>query len=746
MVVLLGVAFSAAVFGFGGSAAVSNDPSDTLPRGAESTEVAVRAASLPGSDVTPAVVVFSRDGTLTGKDQRAIAEARARFPTPAVEGEVGPPIPSADRKAVLVLVPLTEDLDDAELKEAVNDLRAQARTDLPAGLTVEVTGAAGFAVDLSSVFDGANFTLLGATALVVALLLLVTYRSPWLWLVPLGVVGVADQVAAKLCNWLSRTTDLRIDEATLGITSVLVFGAGTNYALLLIARYREELRRIEDRHLAMRRALRSAAPAIAASSSTVIISLLTLLLADSPFVSSIGWAGAVGIFTALVYALVLLPAVLVLFGRRLFWPFAPRVGQGDPTENGVWARVGRSVVRRPVAVVLAGAVLLGGLTFGLSGLRVGLSQTEQFRERVEAIAGQETVAEHFPGGTSQPTVVITDRAQAEQVATAAAGVAGVDSARVTDQDADLAQIEVVLQPAPGTPESRDLVRTLRRELDAVDREALVGGAEAQAVDERATAERDRLLVGPLILGVVFVVLIALLRSLVAAVLLVLTVVATYAASMGASWFAFDRFFDFPALDLAVPLLAFLFLVALGVDYNIFLTTRAREETPALGVRDGIVRGLAVTGGVITSAGVLLAAVFTVLGVLPLITLTQIGVVVGFGVLLDTLLVRSVLVPALVSLTGRAFWWPSALSRAPEPATPPAADPAADAPEPERAGRALTHERLSARSPRGTHSSIEAPPAQGAPTEERVPGGRRRTREPRTAGQSGARVGVQQAIT
>jgi RND superfamily putative drug exporter len=380
-------------------------------------------------------------------------------------------------------------------------------------------------------------------------------------------------------------------------------------------------------------------------------------------VSSIGFAGAIGIATALVYALVLLPAALLLFGRRLFWPFAPRVGQPDPAEAGVWARVGRTVVRRPVLVVVAGVLLLAALTAGISGVQVGLSQTEQFRERVEAILGQETIARSFPGGTSQPTVVIANRAAAEPVAEAAGDVAGVASARVTDGNDDVARVDVVFEPEPGTAASRALVGTLRSGLDRVPgADALVGGPEAQAVDERAAAQHDRLLVAPLILAIVFVVLLAVLRSLVAAVLLVLTVVATFAASLGASWFAFDRLFGFPALDLAVPLLAFLFLVALGVDYAIFLTTGAREETPALGVRGGIVQALAVTGGVITSAGILLAAVFTVLGVLPLITLTQLGVVVGFGVLLDTLLVRSVLVPALVSLTGRYFWWPSSLGR------------------------------------------------------------------------------------
>lgn len=545
--VALGIVFSAAAVVLGGTAAPSADPAASLPRGAESTEVASRLAGLPSSSTLPAVIVFTRDdgATLTRSDQRAIATARSRFEDAPLEGRVGPPIPAEDGQAALVVVPLSADLPNDQLAEVVQDLRQAAGSNLPTGLRAELTGGAGFAVDLAAVFEGANFTLLGATATVVALLLLITYRSPWLWLVPLTVVGVADQVAAKICNWLSRNAGWQLDESTLGITSVLVFGAGTNYALLLIARYREELRRHEDRHAAMRQAIGSAAPAIAGSSSTVVISLLTLTLADSPFVRSIGWAGAVGILVALGYALSVLPAALVLFGRGLFWPFAPRVGQPDPTEHGPWARVGQAVVRRPVPVLVVGLALLATLATGIVGLRSGLSQTEQFRERVEAIAGQETLARHYPAGTSQPTVILTNPRSAEAVTTAAASVPGVASARIGQQDGDLAEVQVVLEPQPGTAASREAIGTLRSAVHPVpEADALVGGAEAEAVDERAATRHDQRLVAPLILAIVLIILLGLLRSVVAAVLLVLTVIASFGAALGAGWFAFDRLFGF----------------------------------------------------------------------------------------------------------------------------------------------------------------------------------------------------------
>ncbi|GII77429.1 membrane protein [Sphaerisporangium rufum] len=658
LTVALAMVFSGLALAFGGSAEVSTDPAAALPKGAESATALRLQSQLPSGQLMPALVVYSRDGGLTEQDRSAITADAERLAALAPGDRLPPPRFAPRNDVALVTIPLAGSMGNTELTEAVGKIRAEARAGLPDGAKAEVTGPAGFRVDLASVFDGANITLLAVTAGVVALLLLITYRSPWLWLVPLSVIGIADQVAAKIVAFLTRTTGLSVDDSTLGITSVLVFGAGTNYALLLIARYREQLRLHEDRHLAMSGAVRSAGPAILASSATVTLALGTLVFALSPSSRSIGLAGAIGIVTAVVYALIVLPAAMVLFGRGLFWPFAPKVGQADPTRTGLWSKVGGAVSRRPALSALLSVVALAALASGIIGVQSGLSQTEQFRDRVEAISGQETLSGAFPAGSAQPVTVIARTPLAEQVRAAAAGVPGGPQVNVTDRTAEYTRLDVVLGVEPGTERSFQAIRDLRTAVAAVPgASAVVGGQEATDLDEREAAVRDQWVIIPMVLAVVLLVLLLLLRSVVAAILLVLTVVASFAASFGAGWFAFKHFFGFPALDLGVPLLSFLFLVALGVDYNIFLTTRAREEAAREGTRGGIVTALAVTGGVITSAGILLAAVFAVLGVLPLITLTQIGVIVGFGVLLDTLLVRSVLVPALVTLLGDRFWWP-----------------------------------------------------------------------------------------
>ncbi|WP_200956873.1 MMPL family transporter [Phycicoccus sp. Root563] len=670
LVVVVAVLVSAAAFAFAGEPKAVSTTAASLPASAEAAQVTALREKLPSSGVTPAIVVYraasgavdtqaveaSRDrGIAAVKQWAPSAAAAGGAPTTAI-----PPQVSQDKSTALVIVPLKADLPDGANSEAVTALRAAVRDGLPQGLTATVTGGPAFGADIGAVFDGADIKLLGATAGVVAILLLITYRSPWLWLVPLTVVGTGDQVASKALAALSRFTEVSADGAVTGITSVLVFGAGTNYALLIIARYREELRRTEDRHEAMRDALGSAAPAILASGGTVVLALLSLGFADDPFAQSLGYAGAMGIAIALAYALLVLPAAMVLFGRRLFWPFVPRVGTSDPSHAGVWRRVGDVVTGRPVVVGLAAVAVLVTLALGGLGLSVGQSPNEQFLEKPEAVVGQEQLAAAFPAGTSEPATIIAKASAAEAVTTAAQGVEGVQEVRKAGGGGDLVELSAVLAAAPGTTQAFDQVRALRTAVhDVPGANALVGGSDAEALDARTTTERDRLVLFPLILGIVVLVLLLLLRSVVAAVVLVTTVVATYVASMGASWFAFQHLLDYPPLDVSTPLLAFLFLVALGVDYNIFLTTRAREEAAGgAHAREAIVSALAVTGGVITSAGILLAAVFAVLGVLPLVQLAQIGVIVGFGVLLDTLLVRSVLVPAVVSLLGERFWWPS----------------------------------------------------------------------------------------
>jgi putative drug exporter of the RND superfamily len=625
-----------------------------LPDSAESAKVAALQQQLPGADSTSALLVFSRDGDrLTDDDLAAIAETGAQLGELSSSDFIPPAAVSDDGTTALLVLPLDVIDDVAEQADRAADIRALANENLPDGLEALLTGPEGFAVDIAAVFKGADFTLLAVTTIVVALLLLVTYRSPWLWLVPLTVVGLADGIAGVVATRVAAAAGIAIDASVTGILSVLVFGAGTNYALLLIARYRDELRQHEDRCEAMAKALRGAGPAIIASGSTVTLSLLTLAFAQLTGNRALGIACAVGIVVAMLFALVVLPAALVLFGRRLFWPYVPKFGTENPSHRGLWSKLGTGVSRRPLVVVIAGALLLGGLALGVTQLQVGLSQTEKFTATPESVTGQEIIADAFPAGSGSPAIVMAAPDDAAGVASAAESVEGVTSVTEGESTADVVEFMVVLDAAAETPEAYATVERLR-DIDG----ALVGGLDAQALDVERAQTADQDLVIPLILALVFLVLVLLLRALVAPILLLLTVVASFFASLGLSWLLFESVFGFPAVDTNVVLFSFLFLVALGVDYNIFLVTRAREEAVVHGTRDGMIRALSATGGVITSAGILLAAVFAVLGVLPLITLTQIGIIVCIGVLLDTLLVRTVLVPALAFLAGERFWWPS----------------------------------------------------------------------------------------
>lgn len=649
---LLFVLLSGAVFALAPEASESNAPTAGLPDSADSTTVATVKATLPASDVAPAIVVLSRDkGAFDADDEAAVADVAKRLGRFAKGDAPLEPTYSQDRTVGLVAVPLSAYTGS----EQVEDIRAAVDKALPDGLTAEVTGGPAFAADLKDVFAGADVRLLVFTALVVALLLLVTYRSPWLWLVPLIVVGLGDRIAALAVAAATQVFGYDVDGSTTGITSVLVFGAGTNYALLLIARYREELRRHEDRFAAMRAAWRQAAPAILASSGTVALALLTLTFADTPSNRALGWSAAIGIGVAVLFGLVALPAAMVLFGRGLFWPFVPRLGQDDPARTGVWAKVGRSVVARPKAFVAGSVAFLALLAIGAVGLDVGLTQNERFRETPESVLGQETLAKAFPAGFAEPTVVLTRPDSVAEVAGRVTAVDGVSSATQGSASYEWAELNVVLDSDRGSDRAADTIDRLRADLGDT---ALVGGPDAEDLDAAEAASHDRMLIIPLVLAIVVAILLVLLRSVVAALVLTLTVVTTYVAAMGAGWLVFTHLFDFPAMDLPVPLFSFIFLVALGVDYNIFLTTRAREEAADQPIAGAMSSALAVTGGVITSAGVVLAAVFAVLGVLPLVTLTQIGVIVGIGVLLDTLVVRSLLVPALATLLGERFWWPS----------------------------------------------------------------------------------------
>ncbi|MGV8969665.1 MAG: MMPL family transporter [Microbacteriaceae bacterium] len=649
-----------ALFALGSGSNEETSPGIGLPESAESAQVAVLQEELPGADASSALFVFSRDGeSLTDDDIDAVTTASSALADLSLDGFVPPPSISDDNTVALIVVPLETISDVGQQAERADTLRETANADLPAGLTALLTGGEGFAVDIAAVFEGADFTLLLTTVIVVAVLLLVTYRSPWLWLVPLVVVGIADGLAGIVASRVAALAGIPLDASVTGILSVLVFGAGTNYALLLIARYRDELRVYEDRREAMAVALRGAGPAILASGGTVVLSLLTLVFASLTGNQALGLACAAGVVVAMIFALVVLPAALVLFGRGLFWPYIPRYGSESTIERGLWFKLGTFVSKKPVAVAIIGVLILGGLSLGATQIKIGLAQTERFTSAPEAVVGQNIIAEAFSAGSGSPTAVIANANFADEVATTAASLDNVTSATVGESNGDITQVNVVLDAAAETPEAFAVVEELRAELSAIEgADAVVGGIDAQALDVANAQAADQNLVIPLILILVLLVLILLLRSLVAPILLLITVVASFFASIGASWLLFQSVFGFPAIDTNVILLSFLFLVALGVDYNIFLVTRAKEEAVSFGTRTGMVRALSSTGGVITSAGILLAAVFAVLGVLPLITLTQVGIIVCIGVLIDTLLVRTVIVPALAFIAGDKFWWPS----------------------------------------------------------------------------------------
>ncbi|NYD43899.1 MMPL family transporter [Nocardioides panaciterrulae] len=652
---------------------------DGLPDGYDSTAGTALLDRLPRDTTTTAVVLFTADAGELTRDQLArLQDAAAELgrtgtsPTGAVPTQSGPTqsgptgagpdqsgpdqggpglLPSQDGTAALTVVALPSG-SATEVADEVGHLRTEADRLAPDGVTAQVTGPAAVQADLAAVFDGANTRLLLVTALVVAVLLVVTYRSPVLWLVPLLVVGIADRFASVAATQLMAALDVAWDGSTTGILSVLVFGAGTDYALLLISRYRDELRRQESRHAAMATALRRTSEAVLASATTVVLGLLTLLLSVFPTTRGLGLACAVGVVVAAAFALVVLPATLVVCGRWVFWPKVPHLGEQVTSESGtVFHRVGERVARRPGVVVAGTLVLLAVLATGLGSIRLGLDQADQFLDRPESIAASERLAQSFPAGLADPTTVVTTD-DGRQVLDTVRSTDGVTSARISGSGAGITVVDAVLS----TDDETGTLHRLRSALASYD-DTHVTGPRAQALDARDASGRDRLLILPLILVLVLVGLALLLRAVVAPVLLVLTVVATYVAALGASWWLFTGPLGFDALDSSVPLLAFLFLVALGVDYNIFLVTRAREEAAEAGSRGGMLRSLSATGGVITSAGILLAAVFAVLGVLPLVVLAQLGTIICLGVLLDTLVVRTLLVPALALVLGDRFWWP-----------------------------------------------------------------------------------------
>ncbi len=643
--------------------AESNEASSYLPANAESTKVLDLEKQFPVGQAIPAIVIYRRASGLTDAD-RAKATADhdaiiARHLDLALPPS--PPIPSQDGKAILYSVPFQQTPDSDRLIAAIKTLRTVVGNG-GNGLAVKVTGPAGFAVDANAVFGDINSKLLLATAGIVTLLLLLTYRSPFLWLLPLISVGLANQITSAAVYGVARA-GLTVNGLSAGILTVLIFGAGTDYALLLIARYREELRNHEDRHEAMAFALRRAGPAIAASGATVTISLLCLLVAELNSNKGLGPVSAIGIVLTLIAMLTLLPALLVIVGRGVFWPFIPHYGSASHEESGTWARIGTEIARRPRAVWIATAVLLGILAIGLVDANPHLAQASGFRTKPDSVIGQELIAQSYPSGLGSTTnIVVRPAANVEAARAAAQTNPDVVTVGPTEMVGDLARFDVTLKSAPDSNASFDAIDHLRSQVKAAAGPgALVGGNDAISLDTDRAANRDIKVILPLVLLVVLIILSLLLRAIVAPVLLILTVILSFAASLGVSVVVFDKLFHFAGEDTSLPLYGFIFLVALGIDYNIFLMARVREESAHLGTRRGMRKGLAVTGGVITSAGIVLAGTFSVLAILPLVTLTEVGFIVAFGVLLDTLIVRSILVPALTLDVGHRMWWPSSLA-------------------------------------------------------------------------------------
>jgi RND superfamily putative drug exporter len=742
----------------------TNDNASFLPASAESTLVANEQALFSDDNSFPLLVVITRPNgeALSASDLAEATTFAGEIPAIEVEPglnvadflQPGPiiPIPSQDGKAVLINVSLNGDkaqehlangeLAIAGITEAVRGAASQV-TDL----RINVTGPAGILADLIKVFGAIDSTLLGATAVVVAIILILVYRSPFLWLIPLLAAGMALAAASAAVYVLAKNDIVVLNGQSQGILTVLVFGAGTDYALLLVARYREELHHYLSHTKAMRAALRGVVEPIVASAATVVIGLMCLLLSELNSNRSTGPVGAIGIIAALVVMLTFLPALLIIpsvvlpilallvptiiglvlsfftdltvgpfaavggllagitilgwilfgilrvvrpewgpfsrrrfpAGRWAFWPKVPKDEAADERLSGAWSKVARGVGRRPrLTWVVTGIVMLVFAGFATTLKAEGITTTQAFVNETDSVVGQEQLANHFAGGLGTPAIVMTNESALADVLSTVAATPGVaaafpftglplqDPAAATAPPKIVdgrAQILVTLADAADSPEAEQVVNELRMNVQAVDgADALVGGQTAASLDIDNASIRDRNLIIPVVLIVIFIVLMLLLRSILAPVLLITTVLLSFFATLGVCAIFFDHVFGFAGADTSFPLFAFVFLVALGVDYNIFLMTRVREESIKLGTRPGILKGLTVTGGVITSAGIVLAATFLVLGVLPLVFLRELGFAVAVGVLLDTFVIRSTLVPALAYDIGARIWWPSKLGR------------------------------------------------------------------------------------
>jgi len=658
-----------------------NDNAAFLPTTAESTKVIELQQSFAEAEIIPAIVVYERESGITPGDITAAEDDVEQIgELDGLVGDVSPPIPSEDGQALQLIVPLDADLGD-ELSTVVTDIR-----DIVADNDIEfvsVAGPGGIFADFGEAFGDIDGFLVIVTALVVAIILVLVYRSPVLPVLVLVGAALALGVSAAAVYGLVKADVITLNGQSQGILLILVFGASTDYALLVVSRFREELHHSQDRYDAIHKALRGAVAPIVASAVTVILGVLCLLFSDLNSNRGLGPVAAIGIGSSLLVQLTYLPAVLALLGRGAFWPRKPRKDDATPGMHGIWSKVADLVRTHPRRVWIATSLLLLIAALFVLQLRVGgASQTDIFLSDVDSVAGQEALGRHFPDGAGSPAVIIGPEDDLDDLVAAAESVDAVDSVAVTTEpppgapsgapgppDGEpkvvdgLVEINAVLGVTADGEVGYQAIRELRAVVgDVGDGSALVGGFTAINLDTQDTAERDLTLIIPIVLLVVFMVLALLLRAIVAPLLLIATVVLSYLATLGIAEVVFAHIFGWPPADPAVPLFGFVFLVALGIDYNIFLMTRVREESLKLRTRPGILAGLRVTGGVITSAGIVLAATFAALGVIPILFLAQIAFVVAFGVLLDTTVVRSLLVPALTYDIGRAIWWPSKLAR------------------------------------------------------------------------------------
>ncbi len=767
--------------------AESNEATSYLPESAESTKALQATEELQDGEIAPAVVVFRREAGLTPADFKAIeadvAEMAAkRFPGvipdgataasggkpggqekafeasgPAGCGSATTPVPgqpagyapfvgpvcSQDGKAAIVTAYINGEGEGERIIDPVKYWR-EVIADQSGGLEAKITGGAGFSADAIEVFEGINGTLLMAALALVIFLLIVIYRSPMFLFIPLIAVVFAEILSRSIGYGVSEL-GVAVNGQSSSIMSVLVLGAGTDYALLLVARYREELHHTTDKYEAMSTALESAGPAILASAATVIAALLCLMIAKVNGTSGLGPIAAIGIASAALSMLTLLPALLTIFGRRAFWPFVPHTEETAPTAaalsdrarrtivegsgfgafarvtlaclavlvllplvllnwvlrmlsgrripslivgpldravftpyevrrhrsehtsdatHGFWRRVGDRIAVSPRRIMFGTVGVLLVCCAGFAFFSTDLTSEDSYRTEVESVEGQHLLDRSFPSGATAPTnIIVANKDDVGPVKAAVERVDGVEAVSPPVAEGPPGTlIQATLEPNPYSTAAFDLVEPIRDEAHGASAEVLIGGPTAVEFDVRDAAGWDSTVIPPLILLVVFLILLGLLRAVIAPLVLIATVILSFLAALGVGYFVFDVFFGFPGSDPSLPLFAFVFLVALGVDYNIFLIARAREETEKHGSEQGILRALAVTGGVISSAGIVLAGTFSVLAVLPLTFLTEIGFVVAFGVLLDTFLVRSVLVPAIALTLGDRFWWPSALSR------------------------------------------------------------------------------------